>query len=41
LPQVSFRARAYLTKPIGVRKLLEIVDEYVAVPAEPAVQGEG
>ncbi len=33
-------ARAYLTKPIGVRKLLEIVDEYVAVPAEPVVQAE-
>ncbi len=32
-------ARAYLTKPIGVRKLLEIVDEYLE-PAEPAVQPE-
>ena len=31
-PLVAAGARAYLTKPISVRRLLEVVDEFVAAP---------
>jgi signal transduction histidine kinase/ActR/RegA family two-component response regulator len=37
---VATGARDYLTKPIGVRRLLEVVDELMGEPAEASVSSE-
>jgi CheY-like chemotaxis protein/anti-sigma regulatory factor (Ser/Thr protein kinase) len=38
-PLLEDGASAYLTKPIGVRELLGVVDEYLAPAAEPSALG--